>query len=242
MRLLALTFLLLPGLAAAELADAVARLDELHGRRHAAIEELKSATQQALEAHGGEYEVLWRASRLEHWIADDLQGEAKKRHGQRGWELGEQAAKLKPSRPEGSYFGAIGLGAYSQAVGIVKAITAGLEGKYNKLLDTSIQLDPWFDNGGPLLAKGRYFHELPWPKRDLKKAAEHFRRVLEKKPNNLRARYYLADTLLRDGKAKEAAEVLAPVPGGDEAYDPAEAKRVKRWAKPLQAEIDKALK
>jgi cytochrome c-type biogenesis protein CcmH/NrfG len=131
----------------------------------------------------------------------------------------------------------VGIGAYSQAVGILKALTDGLEGKFNERLDLALKLDPAFDRAGPLLAKGRYYYELPWPKRDLKKSASFFRKVIEQHPESLRARFYLAEMLLADGEKKKAHELLLEVSQGGVAYDPAEGQLVQRWARKLQANI-----
>ena len=120
------------------------------------------------------------------------------------WDLGDKVARLAPTMAEGYYYGALGVGQFSEAVGILNALAQGLEGKFNERLDKSIQLNPNLDNGGPMLTKGRYFYSLPWPMRNLGKSAEWYNKVLAKHPFNLRAHLYLAETLLADGKAKEA--------------------------------------
>ncbi|HEY0095291.1 MAG TPA: hypothetical protein VGB96_13245, partial [Archangium sp.] len=65
---------------------------------------------------------------------------------------------------------------------------------------------------------------------------------LAKSPENLRAWMYLAETLLADGEEKKAHEAILKVTQGSGAYDPAEAQRVKAWAKPVQAAIEEKLK
>lgn len=108
-------------------------------------------------------------------------------------------------------------GVYSQAVGVLKPLKDGLEGKFNERLDTAIKINLDYERGSPLLAKGRYHYELPWPKRDL------------------------AETLLADGEAEKAREAILKVKQGSVAYDPAEGRRVQEWAKKVEAKIAEEL-
>jgi len=124
------------------------------------------------------------------------------------------------------------MGNYSTAVGILKALGEGIESKFNERLDKAISLNDDIDLAGPLLAKGRYFYELPWPKRDLDKSKESLEKALKKHPENLRAWLYLADTQLKDGDAKKAKESIDKALNGSGAYDPPETKRVKALARP----------
>lgn len=219
--------------------------DALYARRGdaATLKQLDEALGQALKANPEDYEVLWRVARLRQWQADgSTDSNVKKNLGKQAWELGDKARKLAPERVEGHYYASSGIGLYSQAVGILKALGEGLEGKYNERLDTAMKLDPTFERGGPLLLKGRYYYELPWPKRDLKKSTSFFQKVLAKNPENLRAWLYLSETLLADGEEKKAQEAILKVTQGSVGYDPAEGKRVQGWAKKVQAAIEEELK
>jgi tetratricopeptide (TPR) repeat protein len=181
---------------------------------------------------------MWRSARLLVWQADEA-GDArlKKVLGRQAWDICDKAVKVAPQRVECQYFGAAGIGVYSQAVGILKALKDGLEGKFNERLDAAIKIDPTFDRGAPLLAKGRYHYELPWPKRDLEESAKLYEKAIAKHPECLRAYYYLAETLLADDKAEKAREAILKVKQGSAAYDPAEGRRVQEWAKKVEAKI-----
>ncbi|MCE9667229.1 hypothetical protein LY474_05315 [Myxococcus stipitatus] len=226
--------------------EVLARLDALHARRAdvAAVKELEAALKQALAATPDDFELVWRQARLLQWQADGAvsNDKLKKVLGRQTWDAAEKAVKLAPERVEGHYFAATGIGAYSQAVGVMKALGEGLEGKFNERIDAALRIDPDFSMGAPLLVKGRYFYELPWPKRDLKKSAEYYEKVIKKHPQMLRARYFLAETLLKDDKAKQAHEAIQQVKQGSVAYDPAEGQRVQEWAKKVQADIEEELK
>lgn len=236
--------LLVTSSALAATPEELASLDGLYARRQdaAAAKQLDEAVQKTVKAPPEDYEVLWRACRWLQWQADGAtDAKVKKNLGKQEWELGDRARKLEPTRVEGHYYASLGIGSYSQAVGILTALGEGLEGKYNERLDAALKIDPMFERGGPLLAKGRYFYELPWPKRDLKKSASYFQKALAKHPEQLRAWLYLAETLLADGEEKKAHEAILKVTQGSVTYDPAEAQRVQGWAKKVKADIEKEL-
>ncbi len=190
-----------------------------------------------------DYAFLWKAARFRWWTADGTTDEKEKRKvAKQGWEYAERALEVNPTGPEGKYYVALNIGAYSQAVGILKAIGDGLEGKFNDNLDYAIKNNEAFDRYGARRAKGRYYWELPWPKRDLKKSKEELQRAIDKSPEHLRNQYFLADTLLKDGDARGAKVAIDKVLTGDGSWDPPEARRVKAWAKSLNETIAKELK
>ncbi len=208
-----------------------------------ALKAQDAALRKALEAAPDDFELVWRMARLRQWEADcATDSRLKKVLGRQTWDLGDRAVKLAPERVEGHYYAALGVGAYAQAVGILKALGDGVESKFNERLDRALQLDPHFLGGAPLLTKGRYYFELPWPKRDLARSASFYEKALAKSPGNLRTWYFLAETLLKDGKARKAREAIEKVKQGSTAYDPAEGRRVQELAKKLDIEIGEELK
>ncbi|MFP2928358.1 hypothetical protein ACLESO_24820 [Pyxidicoccus sp. 3LG] len=242
--LLALCLLVaLPGQAAEP--ELLSRLDGLYLKRGeaAAMKELEAGLKAALQAAPEDFELVWRQARLLQWQADGTtQEKLKKVLGRQTWDWGEKAAKLAPERVEGHYYAAVGIGSYSQAVGVMKALGEGLEGKFNERLDKAIKLNPDFELGAPLLAKGRYYYELPWPKKDLGKSAAEYEKAIAKHPQMLRSYLFLAETLLKDGKAEKAREAIQKVKQGSVAYDPSEGRRVQEWAKKVEADIEEELK
>lgn len=242
LRTLCLLTLLIPAAALAEGPD-LDKIDQLYLRRDdpAASKEEEALLADAVKQAPEDPQVLWRKARWLSWKADNTSGDAKKALGKEAWALGDKIAKLAPDMAEGPYYGALGIGQYSEAAGIINALMEGLEGKFNERLDKAIQMNPALNNGGPMSTKGRYFWSLPWPKRDLKKSAEWLTRCLAQHPENLRARVFLAQTLLAEGKPKEAlAHVEQALTA--EGKDPAEVARVRAMAKKVKAEIEKELK
>jgi tetratricopeptide (TPR) repeat protein len=218
-------------------------LDALFTRRSeaAVLKELDETLRKELKAAPEDYELLWRHASLILWNADVAPDKQKKILGKQAWDICDRAVKLEPGRVECQYYGAVGIGVYSQAVGIMKALSDGLESKFNERLDAAIKIDPTFDRGAPWMAKGRYHYELPWPKRDLAESKKLYEKVIAKFPENLRVHLYLAETLLKDGKAKEAREMILKVKQGSVAYDPPEGRRVQELAKKVEAEIAEEL-
>jgi tetratricopeptide (TPR) repeat protein len=237
--------MLAPWIASADGVEMARRLDELYAQRHEAdrVKELEALTAEALKTYPDDGGVLWRAARLKYWQCDGIAHPLMRRSlGKASWDYGERAVKLAPKAIESHFYAAIGLGCYAQAVGILKALADGLEGRFNERLDAAIKMDPSFQNAGPLIAKGRYYFELPWPKRDLRRSAEVLEKAVKTQPAALRAYLYLAETQLNDGAPQKAKETLNRVLQGAEGYDVAEARRVKAWAPALKAKIEEKLK
>jgi hypothetical protein len=240
---LLLSCLSIPALAWGDAASDAAALDELWGKRTdpAVAKDLDGKKDAAVKASPADYALLWRAARWKWWQADGTSGDLKKRLGKEAWELGDRAVKVNPNGVEGQYFTAVSIGAYSQAVGVLHALGEGLESKFNDRLDTAMKLDAAYASCGPIIAKGRYYFELPWPKRSLSKSAGLLGKAVAQCGTNIRAYVYLAETQLKDGDAKKAKETLAKAPA-DVTYDPAEGQRAQAMAKRIQADVDKELK
>ncbi|HEY8206320.1 MAG TPA: hypothetical protein VIG99_02485 [Myxococcaceae bacterium] len=242
-RILCVLLVLFPAAAFADGPD-FAHLDELFAKRSdpAASKEVESLLAEAMKSFPDNAQVVWRQARWNVWRASSLSGDAKKDLGKLTWELGDKIAKLDPRLVEGPYYGALGIGQYSEGAGIVNALMQGLEGKFNDRLDKAIQMNADFDHGGPMMTKGRYFWSLPWPKRDLAKATEWLNKCLAKHAYNARCHLYLAETLLDDGKPQEAKAQVDLVMSGPDAYDPPEVAQVRGLAKKLQPKIEEKLK
>ena len=221
---------------------ALAGIDALWRERGdpAKAEEGIRQSQAALAAKPEDVERMFRLARAELWVGDGLENndDRKQKLGREVWELGDRMVKTKSSWVGGHYYAAAGIGIYSQAVGILKALGEGLESKFNERLDRAIELDQRFQVEMPLIAKGRYYFELPWPKRNLGKSATWYRKALALNPNNLRATCWLAETLWRDGDVGGAKAQLAKVAEGHDP-DPAEDARVKSIAKKIAAQMEK---
>jgi hypothetical protein len=234
--------LLQPGSAAAPAAPAsapaqtdaatAARLDDLWKRRDdpAVMAEQKALVDRALPRAGKDYALMWRAARVYFWLSDDpnLTPEQRTRLGKYSWDLGERAVALNPNDAAGHFWAMGGMGNYALGLGVVRALTQRIEGKFKERINRAEALDPKYAYGGIPVAWGRYYAKLPWPKYDQKKARASFARALQINPHNLRARVFLAELLLEEDEPAEARRLLNEVmsaPVGK--YDVPEEKRAK---------------
>lgn len=232
----------------APLSQVLARIDQLHARRddRAAFAEEQSLVQGALARAPQDYNVLWRAARYYFWLADDpgQSNEQRSRVGKEGWDLAERAIAVNPNRVEGHYWAAVCMGNYALGLGVVKALSQGMEGKFRARLGRATQLDPRYEHGAIEVAWGRFYDKLPWPKRDRKEAEAHLRKAIEINSMNLRARVFLASTYLDQDRFVEAKRMLDEVAGTPVSgrYDPPEERRAKALGAGLMPQVLAKLK
>lgn len=226
------------GAQAQDLAALIARSDAAYARRDepGALDEVRRTLEEAERLAPDDYDVLWRLSRLEFWLADDpaAKDEEKSRFGKRGWDLGERAIAAAPDRVEGYHYAAAGMGYYGLGIGIFKALRMGLEGKLKDRFSRAEKIDPAFEGGAIQTAWGRFWFKLPWPKYDGVKSERALLAGLRLNPGNVRARVYLADLYRKEGHAREADQqlrrALAAPPGR---YDAPEERRWQRVAQEM---------
>jgi tetratricopeptide (TPR) repeat protein len=225
----------------------LARVDELHHRRddRALFAEEQRLADAAVARAPGDYGALWRAARVYFWASDDpsLPHDQRSRLGKTGWDLAERAITANPADVAGYYWAAVNMGNYALGLGVVRALSQGLEGRFRDRMGHATALNDGYEAGGVETAWGRFFQKLPWPKRDRRAAEEHLRRALALNPNALRARVYLAGLYLDDGRAAEAKALLdqvAAAPG--DRYDPPEERRAKALAAGMAPQVAQKLK
>lgn len=194
-----------------------AQADALWLRRSdaAAVKELSTLLKDRLQAEPTLLEALVRKAMQQCWLADGM-GDGtpvKASLGKSCWETAERAIAVAPNDARAQYWATVGIGLYSEGVGILTALAEGLEGKFLGRCEAAIKLDKEYLMGSPNTLLGRFYFKLPWPKRDLKKSAELLESTLKSHPDNLLAKYFLADTLealdRKDEARKQIDEVLA---------------------------------
>jgi tetratricopeptide (TPR) repeat protein len=236
-----------PPAATTSLPAQLARIDELHRRRDdpKAWAEEQQLVQATLARAPNDYGTLWRAARLYFWLSDDptVGSDQRSKWGQQGWDLAEHAIAVNPNDVAGHYWAAVTMGNYALGLGLMKALAKGMEGKFKERLKRAGELDPQYQHGAVDLAWGRFYDKLPWPKRDRKKAQQYLRGALQAHPDNLRARVFLAQSLMEDDQLPEAKrlldEVAAAQPGK---YDAPEERRAKLLGQRAMPELLAKLK
>ncbi|HET7754659.1 MAG TPA: tetratricopeptide repeat protein [Anaeromyxobacteraceae bacterium] len=220
----------------ADVAPLLARFDEVWTSRDRpeSLAAARTALDEAKKLAPDAYEVLWREARYLAWMSDDTSLPTKERSklGKEGWDIAERAVKLEPDRIEGQFYAAANMGNYALGIGVLKALTQGIEGKFKERLSRAEEIDPTFDWGTIYNAWGRFWYELPWPKYSAKRSEEALRKALRVNPASARARVYLADLFIKEGKREQAKNLLNDVISTDVAgYDPPEVRRMQARAR-----------
>ena len=79
------------------------------------------------------FDALWRLARSYYSLSDTIASTKRKKDlGQEGLGYGERAAKLRPGRVEGWFYGVICLGEYSMGIGILTALRQGVGLPYQR--------------------------------------------------------------------------------------------------------------
>ena len=202
----------------------------------------EAALDEAARLEPGAYAVLWRQARLLVWQAEDpaITDEVKSRLGKRAWDLAEQAAALNPGGVEGWFYAAAGMGNYSLGIGILSALTQGIEGKFKDRLGRAEKVDAGFLAGGVPVAWGRFWFKLPWPKHDARRSRAALAAALAQNADNVRAHVYLGDLEADEGHKQEArAAWQAALDAVPERYDGPEGRRWQAEARGSLARLEK---
>ena len=219
-------------------ADWIATWDDLWKRRDdpAVLKQLQDLLQEHLAGEPNGFDTTRRHASLVAWEADGEPdgSDEKAAKGKTAWEAGDKAIQANPADVRGHYFSGVGVGLYSEGVGILTALSQGLEGKFRERLLAALRIDKDFLDGAPQVVWGRYFFKLPWPKRDLDESIRVLRTAVRTHPGNWRAKLYLADSLIvnglegQDDEAHQLVQQILDAPGG---HDPPEEQRVKELAR-----------
>jgi len=193
--------------------------------------EMEQVLQQHLVVEPRSYEANWRLASLYNWIADSKEADEKAGLGKKAWDAGDKAIAANAGEVNGHYSAAVAIGLYSEGVGIITALSQGLEGKFRDRILAALRLDKDYLNGAPQVVWGRYFFKLPWPKRNVDEATKVLSEAVRAHPGNLRAKLYLADCYADKDKIEEGtklAQQILDAPGG---ADPPEERRIKKKAR-----------
>jgi hypothetical protein len=157
-------------------ADALYDAREKSGNEGKVLQLLREAAAR----HPSSYAVQWRLARILFWVSEVTADKAQHRKlAEEGWAAGDKAIAAQPDGAEGLYFKAICVGEVAHSVGILTALSKGVEGEFRDPLMKAEKLSPKTDHGGIFRALGRYKFELPWPKRDLDASVKYLRGALE---------------------------------------------------------------
>jgi len=179
----------------------------------------------AVEANPNSYEANWKCARAHREYADHaLEGEHEgwkdicKEYGKKGMGYAEKAKELEPEKIEGHYYFGLSAGTYSDGVSILKALKEGLKKSTQKAFYKAYELNKMYDIGGPMLAIGRFWHKLPFPLRNKRRAEKYFKEHHKYFPDDPEGLVYYAELLIDRRKKKEAKPLLEKAIMGDEPF------------------------
>ncbi|MFP3980446.1 MAG: hypothetical protein ACLFUY_03550 [Desulfobacterales bacterium] len=191
------------------------KVKELRSRTDALLEEgnlqdLKEVIElyeQELASHPDNFEFNWKcakACRLYGDLAKRVEKQEWKdicaEYGEKGMKYAKKAIELEPDKPNGYYYYGLCVGTYSDGVGLITALREGLKDKTQNNLEKAYEIDKHFENGGPIVAVGRFWQIVPWPYKDEEKAMEYYREYQETEhyetAEEVNARVYMAEVLM----------------------------------------------
>jgi hypothetical protein len=154
------------------------------------------------------YELHWALARALYWEATQVSANESAAFARRGWESASRAIAIDPLRVEGQYWAAVNAGQWSEAVGIPRAIILGLTDKFETPAKAAYAIDPSFDSGGPARVLGRFYTTIPWPFRDLDKAALYLDEAVNSGQLLVINHYFRADVFRRAKQPDNARQSL----------------------------------
>ncbi len=175
--------------------------------------------EQILASEPDSYEASWKCAKAYREYGDAVKRQALAgwekvctEYGKTGMEYAQKAIALGSDKPEGYFFYGLNVGIYSDGAGILTAIREGLKEKTQSNFEKAYQIDKTIEDGGPIVALGRFWQVVPWPFND-KSEAESLYREFQKTSyyaDNLESRIYLSEMLADQWgrKSKEEARQL----------------------------------
>lgn len=202
-------FLVLPARIALPAQPSADDPDTLYAQR----EDLAAARRAAeiwtarLAAAPADFESAWKLARARYWLGGRATGRQVRTEYEAGAEAARQAIRRQPDRPEGHFWLAANLGGLAETQGRMTGLR--LRGEIRRELERVLAIDPAFQAGSADRALGRWYLKIPRLFGGSRSKAEaHLRRSLAYDPASTASLFFLAETLVADGRDEEAREVL----------------------------------
>jgi len=152
-------------------------------------------------------ESAWKLARARYWLGTQGPEKSRKAYLESGIAAGRAAIARAPDKPEGYFWVAANMGALAESFGMRQGLK--YRGDIKNALETVQRLDPAFQQGSADRALGRWYFKVPGLfGGSNKKSEEHLRTSLTYNPNSAASLYFLAQTLIDEGKTPEARRVL----------------------------------
>ncbi len=186
--------------------------DALYAKR----EDLASARRAAalwqarLQQNPRDLDAAWKLARTRYWLGGHAPDSERKGFLEQGMAAARAAIAIEPDRPEGHMWLAANMGALAESFGLRQGLK--YRGAIKDELLAVLRIDPAFQEGSADRGLGRWYFKVPGLfGGSNKKSEEHLRRALTYNPNSTITRYFLAETLLDEGRKDEARAELQKV-------------------------------
>jgi tetratricopeptide (TPR) repeat protein len=186
--------------------------DALYAKREdiASAREAAAIWQARLQQNSKDYQSAWKLARARYWLGGHAPEAERKSDLEAGIEAARSAIGIEPNKPEGHMWLAANMGALAESFGLRQGLK--YRGAIKDELLTVLRIDPDFQQGSADRALGRWYFKVPALfGGSNKKSEEHLRRSLTYNPNSTISHYFLAETLLDEGKKEEARAELEKV-------------------------------
>lgn len=154
-----------------------------------------------------DFESAWKLAKTRYWLGGHATADERKRLYEAGVAAGRAAIAIAPNKPEGHFWTAANMGALAESFGLRQGLK--YRGDIKDELETVLKIDPAFQQGSADRALGRWYNKVPGLfGGSNKRSEEHLRRSLTYNPNSTASLYFLAETLIDEGKKDEARAAI----------------------------------
>ena len=163
-----------------------------------------------LKQKPNDFESAWKLARARYWLGGHVPEKDRKAMLESGIDAGRAAVRIAPEKPDGHFWIAANMGALAESFGLRQGLK--YRGPIKDELETVLRIDPGFLQGSADRALGRWYHEVPRLFGGSNKESEvHLRKSLTYNPQSTITLYFLAETLLDEGKKDDARKALQQV-------------------------------
>jgi tetratricopeptide (TPR) repeat protein len=163
---------------------------------------------QRLAANPKDFSSAKNLAKARYWLGTQGLPEADRKSAlEGGVAAGRAALAIDPKMPEGHFWLAANMGALAESFGLRQGIK--YRGEIRDSLETTLKLDPAFQQGSADRALGRWYYKVPGMfGGSNKKSEEHLRKSLTYNPQSIISHLFLAETLIDMGRKDEAKKEL----------------------------------